>query len=152
MPHLPSDVTEEAVCYSLTQLDINSRALYGNEAFAFLPTMITESGPQSYLHAAMRAVGVINFANRSPTMDMKSVVDSEYAKAISGVTAALTDPVLCLRDETLVSVWLLGIWEVSILLAMTSVTDQSDLISASLQREWGKSREFEWRLYAPNTH
>ncbi|KIX93276.1 uncharacterized protein Z520_10919 [Fonsecaea multimorphosa CBS 102226] len=105
------DLTEQAVCYSLTQLDANSRVLYGNHAFNFLPEILSHSGRDSYLYAAMRSVAAINLANRSPTVDMQPLIESEYARAVSRVTAALADPELCLRDETLVAVWLLGIRE-----------------------------------------
>ncbi|KAK4941319.1 hypothetical protein LTR10_018729 [Elasticomyces elasticus] len=68
-------------------------------------------GTESHLYTAMRAVGAINLANRSPTVDMRSVVDFEYANAVSAVTAALAHPDKWLTDETLVAVWLLGIRE-----------------------------------------
>ena len=112
MHNLSGDLTEQAVYYSLNQLDMNSRRLYGNHAFDFLPKILSQAGPDSYLNAAMRSVGAINLANRSPTVDMRSVVEYEYARAVSGVTAALADPEQCLKDETLVAVWLLGIREV----------------------------------------
>ncbi|KIW30676.1 hypothetical protein, variant 1 [Cladophialophora immunda] len=105
------DLTENAVCYSLTQLDANSRVLYGNHAFNFLPEILSSSGRDSYLYAAMRSVAAINLANRSPTVDMHAIIESEYARAVSRVTAALADPEQCLKDETLVAVWLLGIRE-----------------------------------------
>ncbi|KAH0836291.1 hypothetical protein FOPE_04289 [Fonsecaea pedrosoi] len=108
---LSGDVTEQAVCYSLTQLDANSRVLYGNHAFTFLPKILSSSGRDSYLYAAMRSVAAINLANRSPTVDMHSIIEAEYARAVSSVTAALADPEQCLKDETLVAVWLLGIRE-----------------------------------------
>ena len=112
LTQLSGDVAEEAVCYSIAQLDVNSRVLYGNHAFDFLPRILSESGRDSYLYAAMRSVATVNFANRSPTVDMRGTVEAEYAGAVSRVTAALADPDQCLRDETLVAVWLLGIREV----------------------------------------
>jgi hypothetical protein len=112
MARLPEDVIEQGVWYSLSQLDVSSRVLYGNDAFTFLPAILRKAGSQSYIHAAMRAVGIINFANRSPTVDMRNAVDLEYAKAVSGVNTALADPEQRLKDETLVAVWLLGIREV----------------------------------------
>ena len=109
---MSSDVTEQAVCYSLTQLDVNSRVLYGNHAFNFLPSILSAAGQDSYLYAAMRSVAAINFANRSPTIDMHDMLEFEYARAVSQVTAALADSEQYLRDDTLVAVWLLGIREV----------------------------------------
>jgi hypothetical protein len=112
----PDSVTEQSVCYSLKQLDINSRVLYGNSTFSFLPTILSEAGPDSCVYAAMRSVGAINFANRSPTVDLHSIVDLEYARAVSSVTNALADPLQCLKDETLVAVWLLAMREVLLIL------------------------------------
>jgi len=100
--------------YSLNQLDINSRVLYGNATFNFLPTILSQVSPDSCVYAAMRSVGAINFANRSPTIDLRSIVDFEYARAVSSVTNALADPQQCLKDETLVAVWLLAMREVSL--------------------------------------
>jgi hypothetical protein len=74
--------------------------------------MLSEAGQHSYLYTAMRSVGAVNIANRSPTTDMRDMVELEYAHAVSQVTAALADPDQCVRDETLVAVWLLGIREV----------------------------------------
>jgi hypothetical protein len=110
--HLSGDLLEHAVCYSLNQLDINSRVLYSNHAFSFLPQMLSKAGRDSYLYAAMRSVAAVNFANRSGTVDMQGSIETEYARAVSLVTAALADPDQSLRDETLVAVWLLGIREV----------------------------------------
>ncbi|KEF51933.1 uncharacterized protein A1O9_11923 [Exophiala aquamarina CBS 119918] len=107
----PDSVTEQSVCYSLQQLDVNSRVLYGNAAFSFLPTILAQAGPDSCVYASMRSVGAINFANRSPTVDLRSIVDLEYARAVSSVTSALADPQQCLKDETLVAVWLLAMRE-----------------------------------------
>ncbi len=112
-PTIPlCDITEHAACYSLSQPDVNSRILYGNENYNFLPHILRAAGPDSYLYAAMRSVATINLANRSPTVDMQSIVESEYAKAVAGVTAALADSEQYLKDETLVAVWLLGMREV----------------------------------------
>ena len=44
---------------------------------------------------------------------MRDMVEFEYARAVSQVTAALADPEQCAGDEPLVAVWLLGIREVS---------------------------------------
>ena len=116
----PDSITEQSVCYSLNQLDINSRVLYGNAAFGFLPAILSQAGPDSCVYAAMRSVGAINFANRSPTIDLRSIVDLEYARAVSSVTSALADPQQCLKDETLVAVWLLAMREVCLDLVCSS--------------------------------
>ncbi|KAL6242241.1 hypothetical protein RBB50_010789 [Rhinocladiella similis] len=131
MGNLPKDVTEQAVWYSLFQLDVHSRILYGNDTFSFLPTILSKVDHQSYLYAAMRAVGIVNLANRSPTVDMRNIVDFEYAKAVSGVNAALVDPDQRLKDETLVAVWLLGIRE---LLANITGSSQFNLGEESAQQ------------------
>ncbi|KIW17899.1 hypothetical protein PV08_05094 [Exophiala spinifera] len=120
MGNVLKDVTEQAVWYSLAQLDVHSRILYGNDSFTFLPTILLKAGRHSYLYAAMRAVGIMNLANRSPTVDMSNIVDFEYAKAVSGTNTALADPDQRLKDETLVAVWLLGLREV--LASITSST------------------------------
>ncbi|KAJ9640143.1 hypothetical protein H2204_003368 [Knufia peltigerae] len=131
MGNLPQDVTEQAVWYSLSQLDVHSRILYGNETFSFLPDILSKVSRHSYLYAAMRAVGIVNLANRSPTVDMRNIVDFEYAKAVSGVNAALADHDQRLKDETLVAVWLLGIRE---LLANITGSNQCNLGGDSAQQ------------------
>ncbi|EXJ78938.1 hypothetical protein A1O3_08438 [Capronia epimyces CBS 606.96] len=127
----PDEVIEQALWYSLAQLDTNSRALYGNDTFNFLPNMLAKAGPESYLYSAMKSVGIINLANRSPTVNMQSMIDTEYAEAVLGVTAALADPELCLKDETLVSVWLLGFRE---LLASLPGSIRTNSASVSTQQ------------------
>lgn len=112
----PDNLSDQSVCYSLQQLDVNSRVLYGNSTYTFLPKILSEAGLDSCVYAAMRSVGAINFANRSPTTDLRSIVDMEYARAVSAVTAALADPLQYLKDETLVAVWLLAMREVALAL------------------------------------
>ncbi|KAK5050820.1 hypothetical protein LTR84_003379 [Exophiala bonariae] len=107
----PDGLSDQSVCYSLQQLDVNSRVLYGNSTYTFLPNILSEAGLDSCVYAAMRSVGVINFANRSPTTDLRSVVDLEYSRAVTAVTSALADPRQYLKDETLVAVWLLAMRE-----------------------------------------
>ncbi|KIW63763.1 hypothetical protein PV04_08741 [Phialophora macrospora] len=108
--NLSGNAAEQAVCYTLRQLEATSQ-MYQSPAFSFFQQVLSESGRDSCVHAALRSVGAVNLANRSPTVDMRSLVDLEHANALCGVTAALADPKERLRDATLIAVWLLGIRE-----------------------------------------
>jgi hypothetical protein len=111
MPSPSIDRADQGVLYALGSMD-NMRLLYNNSDFYFLPGMLAAAGKDSYLYSAARSVGIMDQANRALTEDLMSMAEFEYAKAVSQVTAALGDPDLWYRDETLVAVWLLGVREV----------------------------------------
>jgi len=88
--------------------------MYQSPAFGYFQQVLYESGRDSCVYAAMRSVSAVNLANRSPIVDMRSLVDFEHAKALCGVATSLADPKERMRDATLVAVWLLGIREVNL--------------------------------------
>jgi len=106
------NVSEYGIWYSLGQLDVNSRILYNNSTYTFLPELIQQAGPNSAIYQAMRSVGTMNLSNRSLTVDMTWLVEWEYSRAVSTVHAALRDTNEYLKDTTLVAVWLLVMREV----------------------------------------
>jgi hypothetical protein len=111
IPSPAIDRADSGVLYALSSMD-NMKLLYRNGDFDFLPGMLSAAGRDSYLYSAARSVGAIDQANRSLDDGLLSMAEFEYAKAVSQVTAALADPDLWWRDETLVAVWLLGVREV----------------------------------------
>ena len=91
---------------------INSRVSFGLEYLGFLPHLYKSSLPDSCVHKSMNAVAKIHFVNRLK-VDSKAETEQQYGEALLAINAALRHPTDCLKDETLISVWMLGLYEVS---------------------------------------
>jgi hypothetical protein len=82
---------------------------------SFLPSMIINeaaSNEDSGLILTCRAISYAFIANQSGTPESKSRRSLAYGQALKTTNAALNDDVLRVKDETLVSVWLLSLYEV----------------------------------------
>lgn len=108
----PGNLSEQAVWYSLAQVDRSARVHHNQYEYDFLLNILRETDANSCVHAAMRSVAVTNLANRASTTSMTKMVLSEQMHALSKVNTALKSPASRVRDETLVAVWLLSIREV----------------------------------------
>lgn len=83
---------------------------------SFLPSMITKaitSNENSGLILTCRAISYAFIANQYGTPESKSRRSLAYGQALKTTNAALNDHVLRVKDETLVSVWLLSLYEVT---------------------------------------
>lgn len=82
----------------------------------FLPSMIIKeiaSNENSGLILTCQAISYAFIANQSGTPESKSRRSLAYGQALQTTNAALNDHVLRVKDETLLSVWLLSLYEVT---------------------------------------
>lgn len=70
------------------------------------------SGPTVGLRAAIEAVGLAGIANMSPSKHLAASSKQRYCQAVREVQLALKDPVHAISDTTLMTVFLLGLFEV----------------------------------------
>jgi hypothetical protein len=74
--------------------------------------MFATASPDSCLQQAVKLISLAVFANRSNPAGFEKQIRAGYARAIQATNASLRDPLQYLRDDTLMSVWLLGSFEV----------------------------------------
>lgn len=87
---------------------------YSADYEGWILTTIGQDGNLNHgLQAAIQAVGMAGLANCSPSPEMATRAGILYNKALQSVNSALKDPILAIRDETLLMVIVLGLFEVS---------------------------------------
>jgi len=82
---------------------------------SFLPTMVTKAANSNEnlgLIQACRAISYAFIVNEYGTPELRSRRSLAYGEALKTTNAALNDKDLRVRDETLVSIWLLSVYEV----------------------------------------
>lgn len=96
---------------------VNQQAAVG--FLSFLPPMVTKaanSTEESGLVSTCRAIAYAFIANDYGTPESRSRRSLAYGKALQITNAALDDTIARVKDETLVSIWLLSMYEVIVLL------------------------------------
>jgi hypothetical protein len=76
--------------------------------------MFATASPDSCLQQAVKLISLAVFANCWNPAAFEKQMRAGYARAIQATNAALQDPLQYLRDDTLMSVWLLSSFEVGI--------------------------------------
>ncbi|KAH0844674.1 hypothetical protein FOPE_09743 [Fonsecaea pedrosoi] len=79
----------------------------------FLSGMVSEAGQDSSIVLACRAIGHAFLTRNIDTPETRSKRAATYGQALKATNMALEHPVLQTQDETLASVWLLSLYEVS---------------------------------------
>lgn len=88
---------------------------------AFLPDMVAELGRESPVGLACQAISWAFLASRTKTPEATSKRAMSYGQALTSTNAALREPFLQTRDDTLASVWLLSLYEVRLHHPFTNV-------------------------------
>lgn len=92
---------------------VNNHAAVG--FLSFLPSMVTKaasSNEESGLVFTCHAISYAFIANDYRTPEARSRRSLAYGKALQVTNAALDDTIARVKDETLVSIWLLSMYEV----------------------------------------
>ena len=87
--------------------------LYGVPILDFLPDMISTSSSSTALQNASKAVSRMTLADRYSGNDSRLDTSQQYAQALKSVSFLMSDETEAVKDETLIAVWLLGLYEVS---------------------------------------
>lgn len=73
-----------------------------------------ETAPNSCLVSVVAAVAYANFHGRCYSPEAKRLSGAHYGQALQRLAATMADPVAMQRDEILMVIWLLGMYEVRI--------------------------------------
>ena len=85
----------------------------GPSAYEFFPPIYEQAGNDSALHHAISALGLAGLASHSGSSSQLSVrASTQYQQAIISLNDALQDQIEVKSDATLLSVCLLGLFEV----------------------------------------
>lgn len=89
-------------------------------SFEYLPGLYSPSGQEEHLSASVEAVGLASLANELDSIEVHKESKARYIRAIQATNVALRCPVGAIKDCTLISVLLLGLFE-----AITRRTQQT---------------------------
>lgn len=82
--------------------------------FQTLPSLLSRCPENSPLILCFEALGIAYLTNRFFSPEAESIRDHAYGRALAAANALVGDAELCRQDETAISVWLLGLYEVRI--------------------------------------
>jgi hypothetical protein len=78
----------------------------------FLPDLIRTAPDGSCLQQAATAVSRMTLADRYSGKDVRLQTGKEYGMALAQTNATIRDTKASIQDETVLAVWLLGLYEV----------------------------------------
>lgn len=87
----------------------------------YIIPLVSAGASNKHLSLAFSAASLAAFGNRPSGKALLTKAQEQYSKAIRHVNDALRDPVAQKTDETLASVMLLGMYEVSSLLSAVNI-------------------------------
>ncbi|KAK5732023.1 hypothetical protein LTR17_010859 [Elasticomyces elasticus] len=111
----------------------------------FLPSMYLEADAGSSLPKAVHAVALMHTYNLGSHLEVKYSAQQWYGDALHSINEVLQDPMKRLNDDSLLAIWLIGLYEVgapSTVLLATSLIVTSQLIAGDLQQVIEKSSTF----------
>ena len=109
---LPDSRDEHALPMLLSLFSAEISTLRSYSFMYFLPDLLQKSGSKSALTLASKAVAHAYFANVDSTIESTQSRASAYIKALEVINSTLQAAARSPDDQLLVSVWLLGIYEV----------------------------------------
>lgn len=102
---------DQAACHFFTNY-VYSRSTFRRGYFEFLPEVFTQNSSDSPVAEIITSLGMAGLANVRRVPEAKAIANYKYASALHGVNALLRDPARATDDETLITVLLLGLYEV----------------------------------------
>lgn len=106
------DIQHQSLCFFLNLFCFQAGRLYSFPVLDFLPEMLQQADPHSCVFQAALAVSRMTLADRYSGKDVRLQTGQEYGHALSLANAAIRDNVASIQDETVIAVWLLGLYEV----------------------------------------
>lgn len=106
------DVTHQSTCFFLHLFCYQASQLYGAPLFDYLPKMLASIKPTHCLHQSIKAVSRMTLADRYSGNDIRLLTGRYYIQALGATKEAVQDRSEAVRDETVVAVWLLSLYEV----------------------------------------
>ncbi len=107
------DVHHQSLCFFLNLFCFQASRLYSFPVLDFLPDVLQKADPSSSIHQAAMAVSRLTLADRYSGNDIRLQTGREYGQALSLTNATIRNSAASVQDETVLAVWLLGLYEVS---------------------------------------
>ena len=109
---LPASRDEHALPLLLSMFSAEVSTLRSYSFMYFLPNLLQKSGNESALRLASKAVAYAYLANKENTIESGHTRAKTYIEALKVINSTLQAEPTSPSDELMVSVWLLGIYEV----------------------------------------
>jgi hypothetical protein len=100
------------MCFFLNLFCFQAGRLYSFPVLDFLPDMLRTAEDGSCLKKAAMAVSRMTLADRYSGKDVRLQTGKEYGQALRLTNATIRDTKASIQDETVLAVWLLGLYEV----------------------------------------
>ena len=101
----------QSVCYFVNLFCFQAGRLYSFAVLDFLPDILKHAEPYSAVQLAATAVSRMTLADQYSGQDVRLQSGKEYGDALAVTMKAIRDPCQNALDDTVVAVWLLGLYE-----------------------------------------
>lgn len=112
-PPLRYDIPHQSLCFFLNLFCFQAGRLYSFPVLDFLPDMLQTADEGSCIKKAAMAVSRMTLADRYSGKDVRLQTGREYGQALNLTNATIRDTKASIQDETVLAVWLLGLYEVN---------------------------------------
>lgn len=119
------DIKHQSLCFFLNLFCFQAGRLYSFPVLDFLPEMLQHADPHSCVFQAGLAVSRMTLADRYSGKDVRLQTGREYGHALSLANATIRDTAASIQDETVIAVWLLGLYEVGPLNTLSDLGSHS---------------------------
>ena len=105
------NIRHQSICFFMNLFCWQAERLYSFPVLDFLPHVLSTASEQSPIHVAATAVSRMALADQYSGKDPRLLSVKEYTAALTLSQKAILDPNASTRDDTVVAVWLLGLYE-----------------------------------------
>ena len=105
------NIQHQSICFFMNLFCWQAGRLYSFPVLDFLPHVLSTASEQSPIHVAVTAVSRMALADQYSGKDPRLLSVIEYTAALTLSQKAILDPNASTKDDTVVAVWLLGLYE-----------------------------------------
>ncbi|EXJ58816.1 hypothetical protein A1O7_06246 [Cladophialophora yegresii CBS 114405] len=132
-PSLRYDIPHQSMCFFLNLFCFQAGRLYSFPVLDFLPDMLRAAEDGSCVKKAAMAVSRMTLADRYSGKDVRLQTGKEYGQALRLTNATIRDTKASIQDETVLAVWLLGLYE---MISVVLTHGRTNADSPTLEEEW----------------
>ncbi|OCT51831.1 hypothetical protein CLCR_08340 [Cladophialophora carrionii] len=132
-PPLRYDIPHQSMCFFLNLFCFQAGRLYSFPVLDFLPDMLRTAEDGSCVKKAAMAVSRMTLADRYSGKDVRLQTGREYGQALRLTNATIRDTKASIQDETVLAVWLLGLYE---MISVVLTHGRTNADSPTLEEEW----------------
>lgn len=109
---------DQASCFFFTNYALENADKY-KTVYEYLPTLYNDTHRASPLLSIIHALGIAGLSSHRKAPELMSAARVRYDSALHLLASSLQDPVLAMADQTLISVLLMGLYEVFLAVLLT---------------------------------